>query len=65
MIPMIPGVPIYTALIALIEIQRQGLTNELLSTALSSALLSVFIVAALAIGLALPGLLFYRRRPVV
>jgi uncharacterized membrane protein YjjB (DUF3815 family) len=65
MIPMIPGVPFFTALIALVEIQRRGLTPELLSTTITSGLRATFIVAALAVGLAVPGLLFYRRKPVV
>ena len=65
MIPMIPGVSFFTALLAVVEIQRRGMTPELLSTAVTSGLRATFIVAALAIGLAVPGLLFYRRRPVV
>ncbi|MBK9989427.1 MAG: threonine/serine exporter family protein [Verrucomicrobia bacterium] len=65
MIPMIPGVPFFTALLAVVEIQRRGLTPELLNTAITSGLRAMFIVAALAVGLALPGLLFYRRKPVV
>jgi len=65
MIPMIPGVPFFTALLAVVEIQRRGLTPELLNTAITSGLRAAFIVAALAVGLALPGLLFYRRKPVV
>jgi uncharacterized membrane protein YjjB (DUF3815 family) len=65
MIPMIPGVPFFTALIAVVEIQRRGLTPELLNTVIASGLRATFIVAALAVGLALPGLLFYRRKPVV
>lgn len=65
MIPMIPGVPFFTALLAVVEIQRRGLTPELLNTAVTSGLRAAFIVAALAVGLALPGLLFYRRKPVV
>jgi uncharacterized membrane protein YjjB (DUF3815 family) len=65
MIPMIPGVPFFTALIAVVEIQRHGLTEELLSTAVTSGLRASFVVAALAVGLAVPGLLFYRRKPVV
>ena len=39
--------------------------NGLLSTALSEGLNVTFIVAALAVGLAVPGLFVYRRRPVV
>jgi uncharacterized membrane protein YjjB (DUF3815 family) len=40
-------------------------TYELLATALTSVLDASFIVAALAVGLAAPGLFVYRRRPVV
>jgi uncharacterized membrane protein YjjB (DUF3815 family) len=65
MIPMIPGVSFFTALLAVVEIQRHGLTPELLNTAITSGLRATFIVAALAVGLAVPGLLFYRRKPVV
>jgi len=64
-IPMIPGVPIFTALLALSQIQRRGLTDELLSTALTSGLNASYIVGALAVGLAVPGLFVYRSRPVV
>lgn len=65
MIPMIPGVPFFTALIAVVEIQRRGFTQELYSTAVTAGLKAAFLVAALAVGLAVPGLLFYRRKPVV
>lgn len=65
MIPMIPGVAFFTALLAVAEIQRRALTPELLNTAITSGLSAIFIVAALAVGLAIPGLLFYRRKPVV
>lgn len=65
MIPMIPGIPFFTALIAVVEIQQKGLTQELLATGVSSGLRAAFIVAALAVGLAFPGLFFYRRKPVV
>lgn len=64
-IPMVPGVPIYTAILALSEIQRGGLTYELLATAVTAGLNATFIVAALAVGLAVPGLFVFRRRPVV
>lgn len=65
MIPMIPGVYAFTALLAVIEIDRQGFTDELLTVAINNGLKAVFIVSALAVGLALPGLLFYRRSHVV
>jgi uncharacterized membrane protein YjjB (DUF3815 family) len=64
-IPMVPGVPMFTALLALSQIQRKGPTPELLTTVLTSGLDATFIVAALAVGLAVPGLFVYRSRPVV
>lgn len=65
MIPMVPGVPLFTALLAIVEINRSGVTDALLQTAISSGLRALFITGALAVGLAIPGMLFYRRRPVV
>lgn len=65
MIPMVPGIPFFTALLALVEIHSKGITPELLDTAITQGLRTAIIVAALAIGLATPGLLFYRRRPVI
>lgn len=64
-IPMIPGIHAFTALLALVEIDRTGYTPELLATFINHGLKAFFIVSALAVGLALPGLLIYRRRPVV
>lgn len=64
-IPMIPGTHAFTALLALVEIDRTGYTPDLLATFIHNGLKAFFIVAALAVGLALPGLLIYRRRPVV
>lgn len=65
MIPMVPGVFAFKAMIALVEINHRGFSPELWTLLLENVIKAVFIVAALAIGLAMPGLLFYRRRPVV
>ncbi len=65
MIPMIPGVYAFTALLALAEIERSGLSDPLLAKAIENGLRTLFIVAGLAVGLAMPGLLFYRRKPLV
>lgn len=64
-IPMIPGVPLFTTLITIQQIHQHGATNELLTQAINSGLRAGFVIGALAVGLAMPGLLFYRRRPVV
>lgn len=64
-IPMIPGVPLFTALITLQQIYEKGATQPLLAQAINAGLRASVLVAALAIGLAMPGLLYYRKRPVV
>ncbi len=65
LIPMVPGVFAYKAMIAMVEINHLGYTPELLATLLENFLKAMFIIAGLAVGLAVPGLLFYRRKPIV
>ncbi|WP_413285271.1 threonine/serine exporter family protein [Vibrio sp. MA40-2] len=65
LIPMVPGVFAYKAMIALVEINHLGYTPELVSVLMENFLKAMFIIAGLAIGLAMPGLLFYRRRSVI
>ncbi|KXF80293.1 threonine/serine exporter family protein [Enterovibrio coralii] len=64
-IPMVPGVYAFKAMIALVEINSLGYSDALWTMLINNAISALFIIAALAIGLAMPGLLFYRRRPVV
>ncbi|WP_404423096.1 threonine/serine exporter family protein [Nibricoccus sp. IMCC34717] len=65
MIPMVPGVASFTAVIAVVQMHQHGFTVELWQVAVQNALKAAFVVGALAIGLATPGLLLYRKRPVV
>jgi len=65
LIPMVPGVFAFKAMIALVEINHLGYTPELISTMMENFLKAMFIIAGLAMGLAMPGLLFYRRRSIV
>lgn len=65
MIPMIPGVSFLTTIIALHQLGARSFSEELFSVALTNGLRTFFIIGAIAIGLAMPGLLLYRRRPVV
>jgi uncharacterized membrane protein YjjB (DUF3815 family) len=65
LIPMVPGVFAFKAMIAIVEINHRGFSLALWGLMIDNVLKAVFIVAALAIGLAMPGLLFYRHRPVV
>jgi len=64
-IPMIPGVYAYKAMIAIVQIAHYSYSEELLAQALEYFVKTGFILAAIVFGLALPGLLFYRSRPVV
>jgi uncharacterized membrane protein YjjB (DUF3815 family) len=64
-ISMIPGVPAYTTLLAIAEINHTGFTPGLWQVAVTNGLQTLVLVGALAVGLAMPGLLLYRRKPVV
>lgn len=65
LIPMIPGVFAYKAMIALVELNHAGYSPELVAMLMENFLKAMFIIAGLAVGLAMPGLLFYRRKPIV
>lgn len=65
LIPMVPGVFAFKAMIALVEINHVGFSPELLALLMENFLKAIFIIAGLAVGLAMPGLLFYRRKSVV
>lgn len=64
-IPMIPGVQAYKAMIAIVQIHHYGFSNALFEQMIASFINTTFILGALVFGLALPGLLFYREKPVV
>ncbi|GAB6263773.1 threonine/serine exporter family protein [Photobacterium sp. R1] len=64
-IPMVPGVYAFKTMIALVEINQQGYSQALWQSMVANGITAVFTIAALAIGLAMPGLMFYRRRPVI
>lgn len=64
-IPMIPGVYAYKAMIAIVHIHHLGYSDVLFQQAVDNFVRSGFLIGALASGLALPGLLFYRQRPVI
>ncbi|EKT57448.1 threonine/serine exporter [Providencia sneebia] len=64
-IPMFPGISAYTAMISVVKISHLGYTPELFETLVTNFLQASFIVGALSIGLSLPGLWLYRKRPSV
>lgn len=64
-IPMIPGIFAYKAMIAFVQIHRLGYSHELWAIMADNLAKTMFVVGALAIGLSMPGLLFYRGKPVI
>lgn len=65
-IPMIPGTYAFNTVIALVQLTAQSqVSQELTGQVISNGLKTVFILGALAVGLALPSLLYFRTRPVI
>lgn len=64
-VPMIPGVYAYKAMIATVRLQQLGYSEALFEEMLTNLMTTTFLIGALAFGLSFPGMLFYRRRPVV
>lgn len=64
-IPMIPGVYAHKAMISLLQLHNQGWSIDFAAQMIDYFIKTSFLLAALALGLALPGLLFYRQKPVV
>lgn len=64
-IPMIPGSYAFTAMVGLVEINTGGYTLELMQSVMENGIRTLFILAALSFGLAIPSILIYRGRPIV
>ncbi|MDY6216815.1 threonine/serine exporter family protein [Actinobacillus porcinus] len=64
-IPMIPGIYAYKAMIAVVQINYYGSSHELFQQMMDNFVKTAFLLGALVFGLALPRLLFYRQKPVV
>ncbi|MFV9998015.1 MAG: threonine/serine exporter [Arsenophonus endosymbiont of Dermacentor nuttalli] len=62
-IPMFPGISAYVAMISLVKIAHLGYNTELPETLVTHFLKTLFIVGALSVGLSIPGLWLYRKRP--
>lgn len=62
-IPMFPGISAYSAMIAAVKISHFGYSEALMISLLTNFLKASSIVGALSIGLSIPGLWLYRKRP--
>lgn len=61
--PYVPGISAYTAMISAVKISQLGYSEPLMITLLTNFLTASSIVGALSIGLSIPGLWLYRKRP--
>ncbi|MDO4643495.1 MAG: threonine/serine exporter family protein [Cardiobacteriaceae bacterium] len=64
-IPMFPGIPAYKSMLALVLIEKEGYSPDRFAIMIEQLVHTGFLLSALVFGLALPGLLFYRQRPIV
>ncbi|MBB1268670.1 threonine/serine exporter family protein [Shewanella sp. SR44-3] len=65
-IPMIPGTYAFNTMIALVQMTSQPqIDAELTAAVITNGLKTVFILGALAVGLAMPSLVYYRTRPII
>jgi uncharacterized membrane protein YjjB (DUF3815 family) len=64
-IPMIPGSFAFTTVVGIVQLNSGGYSLELIQIVIENGLRTLFILAALSFGLALPSLLIYRGRPIV
>ncbi len=64
-IPMVPGLFAYSAMLGLIRLADPNATSEVLLSAVVNLVRTGLILAAIAIGIALPSFIFRREKPVV
>lgn len=62
-IPMFPGISAYSAMISAVKISHFGYSDPLMVSLVTNFLKAASTVGALSIGLSLPGLWLYRKRP--
>ena len=62
---MMPGIAAYQAIVSMVQIGYFGFSDELFSQMMIYFFEALFVTSGLVLGLSIPGLFFYRRRPIV
>lgn len=62
---LMPGIAAYQAMVGAVQIGYFGFHLEGFERMMASFFEAIFVMSALVLGLSLPGLLFYRQRPIV
>ncbi|MCI6198839.1 MAG: threonine/serine exporter family protein [Succinivibrionaceae bacterium] len=64
-VPLIPGRQLFSALDSIVRLAHMGYTDALAELAVRDSFGSAAVIFAIGVGLAVPTLLFYRKKPVV
>ncbi|MDO5651540.1 MAG: threonine/serine exporter family protein [Moraxella sp.] len=62
---LMPGIAAYKAMVSMVQIGYFGFGIELFTLMMSYFFEAIFVISALVLGLSIPGILFYRRKPIV
>lgn len=65
LICMMPGIAAYKAMVSMVQIGYFGFEMALFVQMMRHFFEAIFIISALVLGLSIPGILFYRRKPIV
>ncbi len=65
LICMMPGIAAYKAMVSMVQIGYFGFDMGLFIVMMRHFFEAIFIISALVLGLSIPGILFYRRKPIV
>lgn len=62
---LMPGIVAYKAMVSMVQIGYFGFEMSLFVQMMTYFFEAIFIISALVLGLSIPGILFYRRKPIV
>lgn len=62
---LMPGIVAYKAMVSMVQIGYFGFSMGLFVQMMSYFFEAIFITSALVLGLSVPGILFYRKKPIV
>lgn len=65
LICMMPGIAAYKAMVSMVQIGYFGFEMSLFVQMMRYFFEAIFVISALVLGLSIPGILFYRRKPIV
>ena len=62
---LMPGIVAYKAMVSMVQIGYFGFSLSLFVQMMTYFFEALFVISALVLGLSIPGILFYRRKPIV